>query len=806
MMAFLRLMTGCLLALSLVVWMAGCGSDDEASPDGDQVQPDGDGETSPDGDEPDGDDPDGDQTDGDGEDDEPEIRLVDLVNPFIGSGGLGFGIGSGTPGIKTPFGLVLVAPDTTGEFGAPPFYHCSGYYSEDEYIVGFSQVHLYGVGAQDLGNILFMPDNGPLDVIDGYEDTYRKLKIEGSEFAKPGYYTVGLESDITVELTATTRAGYHRYTFAEDLAQGFVLIDLNHHVATDSDDTEDAEIEIVPADQVVKGRVLQQGGFTGRYGGLDIYFYARFDKPIESYGTWKDNISTDGQTSESGDPIGAYIGFDLADGATVEAQVGISFISIEQAKLNLETEMPDWGFESVRQQTEDAWEDELSVVRFEGGTDDQRAIMATALYHAFMMPDIFTDANGQYLGFDGQVHTAEDFVYYTDFSMWDTYRTEHPFLSLVKPERSRDMMISLVTMMEQGGYLPKWPMGKGYSNCMVGSPADIVIADAYLKGVRGFDVEAAYASMKEVATAPVPSEHAYGGRGGIDEYVANGYVSMERSGGSVARTMEFAVADNAIAQLATVLGYDTDAAAFIEQSRNYRNLWLDDDQFFVGRHADGSFVEDYNSTTWEDFYTEGNAWQYLWLAPHDPEGLIELFGSAESMKSKLETFFEEEKKEFDEGAWGGYLPPTYYWHGNEPDIHAAYLFLEVGRPDLTHKWVRWIEDSLYKNAPDGIAGNDDCGTLSSWYVFSSMGLFPNAGMDWYWIGAPLFTRVEVQLADGVLVIEAPEASEDNLYVQSVTFNDEPLTEPRLEHARIAEGGVLRFEMGPEPSDWGRPTR
>jgi len=779
------------------------GDEDEVVADGDTTPP------------PDGDKEDGDVTEGESEEaveqeeEFEDYRTVDLANPFIGTGGVGFGIGSGTPGAAAPFGMVLAAPDTRTATGSGAhFYHCSGYYDGDDIIKGFSQVHLYGTGANDLGNIMFMPSlNEPLDE-NSRQHKYRQKFKKEDEDAKPGFYSVKLENQIVAEMTATERTAFHRYTYPENTTTGYVVADMaNAVVATE---VRTSSLTIDSANQEVSGWAKVHGGFTNRYGGLKVYFSAKFNKAFtvnKSVATYvlSDDVTVEDLNADEDDEsqVGAYLGFDVADGSKVEMIVGISYVSVANAKENRETEIPEFAFDSVRAATEQMWEDETNVVRFWGGSDKEREVMGTALYHAFLMPDIFSDVNGDYLGFDSQVHKADDFVYYTNFSMWDTYRTLHPLLSLVKPERQRDMVRSLLKMAEHGGTIPKWPMGAGYTGCMISTPGDSVIADAYVKGIRDFDAEFALTEMVESGSTRV--DH---GRGGIEDYVEHGLVYADSTGGSAAKTLEHAVNDYSISRMALAMGETAIAEQFELQSKNYKNIWDPETQFLRGKNSDGSwYLTDglaFDEWIWQDYYTEGNAWQYLWLVPQDVQGLFDLFPSEAAALTKLETFFDEAKFEFDNlDAITKMAPPSYYWHGNEPDLQAAYMFLYLDRPDLTQKWVTWVQESLYGTGPDGIAGNDDCGTLSAWYIFSSLGFYPLAGSDLYWVGKPMFKRAEVKTAGGMLVIEAPKVSETNIYVQSVTLNGQVLSEPWFTHDMIVDGGSLVFDMGPEPGEWGK---
>ncbi len=442
------------------------------------------------------------------------------------------------------------------------------------------------------------------------------------------------------------------------------------------------------------------------------------------------------------------------------------------------------------------------MVKVQGGTEKQKRIFYTALYRVFQMPTVFNDVNGEYLGFDRKVHQAVGFQYFTDLSIWDTFRTVHPLYTLIAPMDQRDMVVSLVKMLEQGGWLPRWPSGNGYSNSMLGTPADILIAEAYLKGIRDFDVELAYQAMRRTALAPTPPGAAFSGRQGVEDYLKYGYCPSGLVKKSVSRTIEFAWADHAISLLAESLGHHEDAILFGEHSRFYRNLWNTNTQYFQPRDEQGKFVEPFDPLLLTYFdrqgqltkdYVEGSALQWRWPASYDAAGMIALFKSREFFVSELNDFFDK-----SDPAMGAWNPGSYYWHGNQPDIHAAYLFNDAARPDLTQKWARWILDHKYGDGHDGLDGNDDAGTLSAWYVFSALGFYPVPGTDKYQLGAPLFEKAEVQLKDKTLVVVAGNWSPDHPYVQKVWLNDVPLERTLIRHAEIEHGGTLRFEMGAEP--------
>ena len=498
---------------------------------------------------------------------------------------------------------------------------------------------------------------------------------------------------------------------------------------------------------------------------------------------------------------------DLGFAAATQPQVvtlklAISHVSIENARANLDAEAGAKDFDALLAEAQRTWEDKLSLIKLQGGTEQQKTIFYTALFRVFQMPTVFNDANGEYLGFDRKVHSAAGFQYFTDLSIWDTFRIVHPLYTLIAPKDQRDMVRSLVKMLEQGGWLPRWPSGHGYSNSMLGTPADVVIADTYLKGIRDFDVEQAYQAMRRTALAPTPPEAAFSGRQGVASYLQYGYCPAGLVERSVSRTLEFAWADDAIARLAEALGHSEDATRFREHARFYRNLWNPKTQYFQPRDAQGKFVEPFKPLllTYLDRgdkftkdYVEGSALQWRWAVPFDAAGLISLFKSRDYFVAELNRFFAQA-----DPAMGTWSPGPYYWHGNEPDLPAAYLFNEAGRPDLTQKWSRWILDHKYGVGNDGLDGNDDAGTLSAWYVFSSLGLYPIAGSDKYQLGAPLFAKAEVKLKNHPLVIVAENHAPDHRYVQQVWLNDTRLDRTWLRHAEIESGGVLRFAMGAEP--------
>jgi len=725
----------------------------------------------------------------------PPLDLVALADPFIGSGGLWFHVGSDSPAATTPFGLVKLGPDTTQAGGAAGSNHCSGYHADDPLVLGFSHVRLQGTGIPDAGHVRFVPTRGAMSVAKTGPQGYRATLDRPSEAASPGFYGVRLvEPDVTVELSATPRTGAHRYTWGPGAAGTPLLqIDLGRGIAGAL--ATDAQVTIAPQAREVYGFTDLAGQFSG---GARVWFVARFDTAFATAGTWDGEIYSS-DLAAAGPAVGAWLRF--GDGVTtVQARVGVSFVDAEGARGNLEAEHPAWSLGEVRAAAHDAWAAELAPIRVWGGNPSQRIILATALYHVLQMPDLFTDADGRYRGLDDAIHLAEGFTYHTNFSLWDTWRTVHPLFTWLFPARQRDFVRSLLTMASEAGTLPRWPLWTRETNCMIGSHADVVLADSYLKGVTDFDTDAAWAAITAVAEAPTAPGNQVDGRGrGVLDYVALGYVAADRDGAATSRTLEYAAEDAGIANLALALEKPDDAARFAVRSQSYRNVFEPTTRFFRGRNADGTWAEPFDEADWHPYYTEGNARQYRWLVPQDPAGLIELLGGPEAAVADLQAFLQGGLDQWEAYTHLGLPAPTWYWHGNEPDLHAAYLLLDAGRPDLAQRWIRTIADTMYTTGRDGLAGNDDAGTLSAWYVFAALGLYPVAGSDRYWLGSPMLTRAELVLPDGTLVVEAPEASPENVYVTGVTLDGEPVEGPTLRHGQIAGEHTLRFELASAPT-------
>jgi predicted alpha-1,2-mannosidase len=735
----------------------------------------------------------------------PDEALTELVDPIIGSGGPGYTVGSMNPGAAVPFGMIKPGPDT----GLGPlqisFMNCTGYSYEQTHLWGFSHSRLNGMGVPDYGAVQVTPTVG-MSADKAAIAGARSLYDHADELASPGYYAATLiEPGVRAELTTSTRAARHRYSFDEPSPEATLVFNLAYNPAGKTSPA--SEVEIDPASGIIRGMMTVNGSYSSRFGGVPTYFAGRLSRPIADYGVWNDEGELLTQaTSLSGAEIGAWLQFDLsgAGDPTVELELAISYVSSAEAEANL-AELDGQDFEQTRAAAVEAWEQELHRVRVLGGTDEQRRLFYSAMYRTFLTPTIFTDRSGKYRGFDEQVHEAPaDFTYYSDFSMWDTYRTVHPLFNLIQRERHADMVDSLVTMAKQGGDLPKWPLGIGYTGGMVGTPADIVLADAYLKDIDDWDVEAGYAAARLHALEPRPNA----GRAGIESYRQRGYVASDETTSAASRTLEFAHADYALSRWAAALGRPDDAALFGESAGNWANLWSTDVEFLIGRRADGSFeTQSFDPLVWEHYYAEGTAHHYTWAVPHDVAGLAQLMGGPAVLRDRLEDYFETSAAFLASAQYSPLEPVPYYWQSNEPSLHNAYLFTEVGDPASTQKWVAWARERHYGLGPDGLPGNDDAGTMSAWYIFASIGLYPLPGSDGYWITAPVFERVELDLSDAKapdrrLAIVAEGAGPGKIHVAGATYNGEPLDRPWITWQQLREGGTLRLALSAEPSSFG----
>lgn len=721
-----------------------------------------------------------------------------LVDPFIATGGIGGETASVSPGASMPFGLVLVGPDTrTVAYGPLSAYHCAGYHYDDDAITAISMTHAHGMGVVDYGGVPWLA-RASWD--DGYTDKKTRMATfsHDSEDAGPGWYTVELTDDGTlVEIAATERGAVVRLTFDEGASAPTFVWDLGHSLPTVA--ITDAWLDIDPETGATEGYHLVDGSYSGRFGGVQTHFVATFDTPPESVGAWSSADSPElGATTASGTGVeegeletGGWLSWP-AGTTQVTARIAVSYTDTDGAWANHAAEVEDVDYVEAKRRALAAWREQLGTVRVRGGTEADRTIFHSALYRSALMPSLQHDVDYAYRGTDQEVHTA-DGPHYSDFSLWDTFRTVHSWYLWWDPERQVEMAQALVRMADDGGHLPKWPLAHGYTGGMISTPTDQVLAETWLKGhTTGWDVEGAFAYSVAHATGEVTT------RGGISTYLDKGYVSFEAAGGPASRTLEFAWADHALSLWAEGLGEDTIAAELSAQSGNWRNTWDEDQGYFVGRYDDGSFHELTDEFTWQDDYTEGNAWHYKWFVPYDVPAMIELQydGDTSGFLDEATMFWDEVADEEDD-----LLPDDYYWHGNEPVMHYAWLPAIAGDGDLTAEASRWVRENRYFDSPEkGLDGNDDAGTLSAWYLWSALGVYPIAGTPDYVVGSPLFERVEIDRPDGsTWVIRSPGTG---TYVEAATLGDQALTQPVFTHdAWLEAGGQLVLERGETGGLW-----
>lgn len=704
------------------------------------------------------------------------------VDVFIATGGVPWMSGHNSVAACVPFGMVRLGPDTENWLGNQRCLNRSGYCYSDNRIIGFSHTRLVGADAKEGGVFRVFPTVAS-DLANALAPSRFAAFSHAHERAFPGYYGVQLDNGIVAEMTATTRVGIHRYLFPEGESP-VLLVDAGS--ALGDGRTENVSIHFAAESGEITGSARIFGSFSRRYGGLDVFFAARVSGEVKQHRV-QDQLLT----------------LEFAAGEPVELQLALSYVSIANAKENLATETAGNSFADTVAAAEADWEEIFSRIDLEGGSETEQRIFYTALMRAFTMPTTFSDTNGQYVGFDKAIHTTDGFTYYTDFSIWDTFRTVHPLYSLIAPREHTDMLRSLAAMVREGGALPRWPSGTGYTNCMFGTPADILVSEAYQKGLRDFDAEGVYAAARSTATSGVPNGSAFSGRQGLAEYLEFGYCPSDIVRESVACTLDYAWCDGALALWAHALGKEDDAVMFQRRSEGFRHVWNPETQFFQGRTAGGDFDPNLRPLMltyldahheYTDAYVEGSAMQWRWGTPYSAAVLVDLWPTRDAFVTELQDYLDKSNTRV--GWWN---PGGHYWHGNEPFIHAAYLFNAAGRPDLTQTYVRRILATKYSDDHIGLDGNDDGGTLSAWYVLSSLGFYPVAGTTRYELGSPLFTRAVINLGNGhSLTVSADGHTTDTVRVDAVHLNGKPLTTSHFTHAAIAQGGELHFQMAAEP--------
>lgn len=710
---------------------------------------------------------------------QPVTDYTGLVNPFIGTDFTG----NTYPGAQAPFGMVQLSPDN----GLPGWDRISGYFYPDSTIAGFSHTHLSGTGAGDLYDISFMPVTLPYKEAEAPLGIHSKFS-HADEEATAGYYRVLLKDyNINVELTATERCGIQRYTFPK----GESAVFLNLKKAMNWDFTNDSYIEVVDS-STIQGYRFSEGWARGQR----VYFRTRFSRPFASVELDTTAVQLKGE--RVGTAYIARFNFNTADGEQIVLSTAISGVSIEGAAKNLAAEAPHNDFDKYLAETKDNWNRQLSKIQITGDNKDDKVNFYTALYHSMIAPTIYSDVDGSYYGPDKKIHQTDGWVNYSTFSLWDTYRAAHPLFTYTEPERVNDMVKSFIAFYEQNGRLPVWNFWGSETDMMIGYHAVPVIVDAYLKGIGDFDPEKALEAC--VATANLDNYR------GIGLYKKLGYIpynikdEYNAENWSLSKTLEYAFDDYCIAEMAQKMGKTELADEFYKRSQNYKNVFNPATGFMQPIDDKGVFVQNFSPDDYTAHICESNGWQYFWSVQQDIKGLITLAGGKDRFTEKLDSMFtyipagNVDLPLFSTGMIGQYA------HGNEPSHHVIYLYNKVRQPWKTQKYAAQVMHDLYFNAPAGLCGNEDCGQMSAWYVFSAMGFYPvNPVSGQYEIGTPLFPEMRMNLNNGkTFTILAPAVSRDNIYIQSVKVNGQPYDKSYITHEQIMNGATVEFEMGPEP--------
>ena len=718
-------------------------------------------------------------------------NLADLPDPLVGTDSkYELSHGNTFPAVFIPFGMSNWTPET-GEGGWPYQYSMN-------VIRGIRSTHRPSAWMTDYGPFSLMPVTGKLKVLP--EKRASRFQHQ-DEDARAYRYSVFLQDcQVRAEVTPSVHGGMLRFTFPKT-DQAYVILDANPGGSS---------VQIHPESNTITGRNSHTS--KGTASNFALYFVAAFDRKFTTQGTWDESGATDNNRERSGNHVGTYVGFSTREGEAVSVRVGTSLISLEQAERNLQSEIPEPDFDGLVARARAEWERELSRIEIRGGSEAQRRTFYTALYHAFQFPRMLTetDANGMavhYSPYDGKVHPGPMF---SDTGFWDTFRAEFPLLTIVQPKKVAEIIRAMLNAYDEGGWIPKWA-NPAETNVMIGTHGDSVIADAYIKGIRDYDVQKAYAAIRKDATEK--GTGIFDARTGIEDYLRLGYVPADKVKESAASTLEYAYDDYCVAQMARALGKQDDYATFLQHSKNYRNLFDASTGFMRGRNSDGKWVEPFDPLAWGGVYTEGNAWQWLWSVQQDIPGLIQLLGGKDGFIQKLDTLFST-TNEFKVGGYGEVIHEMteakmqnmgQYAHINEPVHHVIYLYDYVGQPWKTQKWAHEVMDKLYKPGPDGWLGDEDNGQTSSWYIFSALGFYPvTPGQPVYALGSPLFDRATIHLENGkMFTVEAVKNSPTDIYVQSVSLNGQALDRPWITHFEIMNGGVLRFRLGPLPNkSWG----
>lgn len=710
--------------------------------------------------------------------------LTQFVDPRIGTGGHGHVF----YGANVPYGFIQLGPTSIPQ----SWDWVSGYHVSDSTVIGFPHTHLSGTGIGDLHDINVMPVVGEVTYSRGdassYETGLWSYSDRSKEVVTPGYYRTHLSRyNVDVELTATKRVGFHKYTFLGNESPAIVFDMVNGGCW---DKTTEAVIRVVN-DSTVSGYRYSKGWADDQR----VFFRAEFSRKFDNVEFIVNDSVKEGNMAK-GAQLFARVNFAAGNQEPVYMKVALSPTSEEGAQLNMETELSGWDFEKTIADAKAAWNKELNKVKVYTTDEASKKIFYTSLYHTLFAPSEFCDVNGDYYGADKQMHKGEGFVNYTTFSLWDTYRAAQPLMTILHPEKMSDIINTMLHIHQQQGKLPVWHLMGCETNCMVGNPGVPVVADAILKDIKGFDTELAFKALKESSMLP---------ERGMEHRIEYGFIPADKMTEAIAYDMEYAIADWAVAQAAQKLGKQEDYEYFLKRSKSYKNYFDASTGFMRGKMLDGSWrtpFSPYASSHREDDYCEGNAWQYTWLVPHDVEGLVECFGSKEVFVNKLDSLF------LANGDMGEASSPDIsgligqYAHGNEPSHHTVYLYTLVGQPWKTADRIKEILHTMYTDQPDGLSGNEDVGQMSAWYILSSFGFYqvePAGGK--FVFGYPNFDKVEIAVPAGKFVIERENKGQQNNYIQGIVFNGTEYKKPWIEYADIMKGGELKFLMGDEPVVW-----
>lgn len=711
------------------------------------------------------------------------VDLTSYVDPIIGTGYHGHVF----LGANVPFGGVQTGPVNY----VKGWDWCSGYHYSDSIVTGFSQLHLSGTGIGDLGDVLVTPYTGEIKsspgTIKNPLEGYASLYSHKDEIAKAGYYSVIMNKyDIRVELTATERVAFHKYTFPET-KDAHIAINLTSGIGWD----QPAETFLKKADaRTYIGYRFSSGWAKDQR----LWFAIRTSKPAESLQLFNDDKAISGDSARGAKIVG-ILNLSTSNDEEVMLKIGISPVSAENALANINAEIPEWNFNNVVAEAQAKWNKELGKITVKGKNESDLRTFYTALYHSFTHPVLFNDHNGDYRGTDKKVYHNPGFVNYSIFSLWDTYRAEHPLFTLIQPERVPDMINTMLDIYKQQGKLPVWHLMGNETDCMVGYSAVPVIADAFFKGFKGFDVNLAYEAMKASS-----ARDDYG----LKYLKEKGYIPADKEKESVAKALEYCISDWCIAEMAKKLGKNDDFEYYSKRAESYKQYFDQERQFMRAKLDNGKFREPFSPFRsiheWGD-YTEGNAWQYTWLVPEDVEGLINLFGGDKPFLAKLDSLFVAEGDMGEEASADISGLIGQYAHGNEPSHHVTYMYAYAGEQWKTAEKNRLIQRSFYSDKPDGLCGNEDCGQMSAWYIFSSMGLYPvNPAGGAFVFGSPLFDEVTISLpGNKEFTVKSFNNSDQNMYIQSVKLNGAIYTRSYITYKEIMNGGTLEFALGPEPN-------